>query len=132
MEPQCEIRKVMAASLKAVDEFALVFRSECNRVMGIDSHFASELLLREALTNAVVHGSSTNPNKCVKCVVRLDHRRLIIAVEDEGEGFNWRAMWTHQAADNACSGRGMEILRCYATRVRFNERGNATTIIRQF
>ncbi len=57
---------------------------------------------------------------------------------DDGDGFDWRAVLqrrkenTATTAATAASGRGLEILLRYATRVRFNEKGNAVTIVKRF
>ena len=53
--------------------------------------FAAELLLREALTNAVVHGCHAESGKQVRCSMRLKGRRLLIVVDDDGDGFDWRS-----------------------------------------
>ena len=60
--------------------------------------FSSELLLREALTNAVVHGGTESPRERISCVLRVKRGRLIIAIRDGGQGFDWRAAWDRQAA----------------------------------
>ena len=93
--------------------------------------FAAELLVREALTNAVLHGSHGDASKNVRCVLRLRRRRLFIAVQDEGAGFDWRAARSATAKVPESSGRGMQILRTYATRVRFNDKGNVVTMIKR-
>lgn len=91
--------------------------------------FASELVLREALTNAVVHGSRGDPAKQVRCVARIKRRRLLLVIEDQGEGFDWRAARSEVSAPTGDSGRGCEILRTYARRVRYNAKGNAVAIL---
>jgi len=52
-------------------------------------------------------------------------------VRDDGAGFDWRAAWGREAGISASNGRGIAILRPYATRMRFNE-GNAVTMTKQF
>jgi anti-sigma regulatory factor (Ser/Thr protein kinase) len=89
-------------------------------------------LLREALTNAVVHGCRSDPSRIVECAVRLRARSLTIAVVDDGDGFDWRSALRREAGTESCSGRGFEIFRKYATRFRFNGAGNVTTILRRF
>ena len=77
-------------------------------------------------------GCRTDPARQVCCTLRLKGCRLLVAVEDSGEGFDWRAAWNHAAAVPQCSGRGIEILRKYADRVRYNGRGNLVTIVKRF
>jgi serine/threonine-protein kinase RsbW len=125
-----EIRTKLPATLEALERFFVYFRQWCRCLPGSADRFAAELLLREALTNAVVHGSGGDASKQVRCAIRMRRGRLSITVADEGEGFDWRSARDRQAPAVSSSGRGMEIFRAYATRVRFNRKGNITTMIR--
>lgn len=127
----CELRVALPATLQAVEEFFVEFRRRSRARMNGANRFAAELLVREALTNAVVHGSHADPDKQVRCHLRLKGSCLLIAVEDDGDGFNWRVVWNHTALFPDSSGRGIEIFRKYANRVRYNERGNVVTIIKR-
>jgi serine/threonine-protein kinase RsbW len=127
----CEMRRDLPATLEAVEQFIVDFRERCQALLDRKSFFGAELLLREALTNAVRHGSHADPAKQVRCRLRIKGGRLLIAVEDYGCGFDWRAAWNCRAALPDCSGRGVEILRKYASRVRYNDRGNAVTIVKR-
>ena len=127
-----EMRRDLPATFEAAEEFIADFRRWGQVLLDRESWFAAELLVREALANAVAHGCHADPSKQVRCCLRLKDGRLLIAVEDYGCGFNWRAAWSNQAAAADCSGRGIEILRQYASRVRYNDRGNAVTIIKRF
>jgi serine/threonine-protein kinase RsbW len=127
----CEMRMTLPASLPAVEEFFEEFRRRSHALLSRVNCFAAELLVREALTNAVVHGSLSDPARHVRCALRLKGRCLLIAVEDEGSGFNWRAAWRNAASFADSSGRGIEILRRYANRVRYNERGNVVTMLKR-
>lgn len=128
----CEMRVALPATLPAVEEFFVQFRRQSQALLDRVNCFEAELLVREALTNAVVHGCHSDPDKQVRCFLRLRGRRLLIAIEDDGEGFDWRAAWQNSAAFSETSGRGVEILRKYASRVRYNARGNLVTIIKRF
>ena len=126
------MRATLPATLEAVEGFYADFR---RRFEGTATHadcFAAELLLREALNNAVIHGCRGDAGKHVHCVLRLRGRRLLIAVRDEGEGFDWRATRQCDAALEDTSGRGVDILRRYATRIRFNDRGNSVMVVKHF
>jgi serine/threonine-protein kinase RsbW len=125
------MRTVLPASLQALEEFFLEFRRKNRALLDCVNCFAAELLLREALTNAVVHGCQADPRRQVRCVLRLKGRRLLIAVEDDGDGFDWRAARGNVADLPECSGRGMEILHKYANHVRFNGRGNVVVMIKR-
>lgn len=126
-----DVRAAMPASLEAVERFVVEFRRKNQALLDRASRFVVELLLREALNNAVVHGCHGDPRKQVRCLLRLGERRLLIAVEHDGDGFDWRAARARAAELSDCSGRGIEILRKYASHVRYNERGNAVAIVKR-
>jgi anti-sigma regulatory factor (Ser/Thr protein kinase) len=128
----CDMRITLPATLEAVEEFFLEFRGRSQVSLGRQDGFAAELLVREALTNAVMHGSGADPGKQVRCALRLRPDRLFVAVADDGEGFDWRAAESRTRFSDDCSGRGIEILRQYANRVRFNGKGNVVTMIKRF
>ena len=130
--PRYDIRISLPASLEALEQFFREFRERCACLADRSDRFAAELLLREAMTNAVLHGCEGDPARQVRCVLRMKPGRLVFRVADDGEGFDWRTAWDLEAAASACSGRGLEIFRKYATRVRFNSKGNAATILRRF
>jgi anti-sigma regulatory factor (Ser/Thr protein kinase) len=89
--------------------------------------FAVELVAREALNNAVLHGNGNDPGKAV-------HLRLVVGrvwirceVTDQGPGFDWRKRRGSAPDANATHGRGLLIYQQYATRFHFNPRGNQIT-----
>ena len=127
----CEMRSEMPATLDAIDRFFAEFSSRSHAALEKYNCFTAELLVREALTNAVVHGCGGDPGKHVRCCLRLKAGRLLIAVADDGEGFDWRAARGARAGLPDSSGRGMEILHSYANHVRFNNKGNVVTMIKQ-
>ena len=117
--PKCaeyELRAAVPATLEAAERFLAEFRQRPELRLERAQRFEVEMLLREALANAVDHGCHGDPAKQVRCSVRLGGGRLLIAVEDDGDGFDWHAAWDHPAAMSDCSGRGIEILRKYADR----------------
>ena len=130
----CEMRTTLPANMAAVEMFFIEFRRRIESILDRSNLFTAELLVREALTNAVMHGCHADPSKQVRCLLRLrvKCRRLLIAVADEGDGFDWRNALRKSAGDCQCSGRGVEIFRLYADRVRYSSRGNLVTIIKRF
>jgi serine/threonine-protein kinase RsbW len=128
--PRHELRMELPLTLEAIEEFCLAFRTWRGAVCADLDAFSTELLLREALTNSVTHGSAENGR--IHCVLRAKRGRVLIAIQDPGPGFDWRAIWDRHAEPDDDHGRGMEILRHYAHAVRFNPRGNAVTLIKRF
>jgi serine/threonine-protein kinase RsbW len=125
-----EIRTILPATAEAAEAFFLEFRQHLDHT-GRTHSFAAELLMREALNNAVIHGCQGNPGRRIRCFCRINKRRLMIAIHDGGKGFDWRAAAGRRPGSGASSGRGIEILRRYAHRIRYNEQGNRVTIIRR-
>jgi serine/threonine-protein kinase RsbW len=128
----CELHRSLAATIEAVEDFFVEFRERSQAMKERINCFEAELLIREALTNAVLHGCGEDPRKHVGCSLRLRGKRLLIAVADAGEGFDWRAARAKSADTLECSGRGLEILYRYADQVRFSDKGNLVTMIKDF
>lgn len=87
--------------------------------------FEIELALREALANAVEHGSSNDPSKQIQCCVACDHARgMLIVVRDPGPGFDPSQIPSPIQGQNLFStgGRGIYLINQLMDEVRF-ERG---------
>lgn len=80
----------LAADTKAIDPaveqiLAIAEKMGC----GGGNNFEIETALREALANAIVHGSKEDPSQTVNVSVSCDEARgMIIIVRDSGEGFD--------------------------------------------
>jgi len=91
--------------------------------------FAIQLLLRELLDNAVLHGNKADPEKRVKCKMSWNGSDAVkIAVEDEGDGFDWRKRMGKKVSCRSGSGRGIAIMKQYGKEIRFNRKGNKVAI----
>ena len=88
--------------------------------------FALELVLEETLTNAVKHGNHSDPSKNVRVDFKLTPHTIYVRVEDEGTGFDPHAVADPREPENqsAASGRGVLLIRHFATKVKWNEQGN--------
>jgi anti-sigma regulatory factor (Ser/Thr protein kinase) len=125
------MRMELPAELASVEEFFVEFHRRSHALMDRANCFAAELLVREALTNAVVHGCGEDPTKSVLCWLRLRGDRLLIAVADGGEGFDWRIA-RHKLTEHAgSSGRGVGILYRYSDHVRYSDKGNVVTMLKR-
>jgi anti-sigma regulatory factor (Ser/Thr protein kinase) len=129
---RCEWRAELPATLVAIEQLCVEFRlwriSACAEL----NSFSAELLLREALTNSVLHGCSEDPHQRISCLLRAKPRRLVIAIRDGGDGFDWRAAVERRSDIADTGGRGIEILQRYASSVRFNSKGNSVTLVKRF
>lgn len=125
-----EIRRAIPASLEAIDAISLGLRQALGDSCSRTDIFASELLCREALANAVMHGSALDQTRMVAFTARLRPHSVTMDVTDQGPGFDWRKKAAHSPGDCDTCGRGLAIYERYASRIRFNQRGNRVTILR--
>jgi len=130
--PRSELRVELPPTLEAIESFCQEFQLWRAVACADLDAFSAELLLRETLTNSVVHGAAEEPRERISCVLRVKRGRLIIAIRDGGKGFDWRAAWEQRAAGSDTHGRGLEILRKYANAVRFNPKGNSVMLVKRF
>ena len=92
--------------------------------------FGVRLALEEAMVNAVKHGNRHDPTKRVRASWHVGPKRVMIEIEDEGDGFDPRAVPDPCASENlqrSC-GRGVFLMRHYMSSVRYNRRGNRVTM----
>jgi serine/threonine-protein kinase RsbW len=87
--------------------------------------FAIHLLLREGLTNAIRHGNKNDPEKRVMFQSKRNRGKSIcFEICDQGEGFDWKAQPISNLPENQDHGRGILIIKTYATHYSYNECGN--------
>ena len=93
-----------------------------------------DLVLREALANAITHGAGNDPNKRVACCVGCeDERGMIIVVSDPGEGFDLTKVADPLHGDNLYSshGRGIFLINRLMDEVEY-KRGGCEIHMRKF
>ena len=113
-----------SATLENVDKAAQETKRFLSRVHAEKHAFDVVLVLREALANAVLDGNKLDPNKMVTYAVHLEGDTLIMEIEDEGDGFDWRQHLGKDPPPHADSGRGVAIMEIYCQEVAFNDKGN--------
>jgi serine/threonine-protein kinase RsbW len=126
------LARTLAPTLEAVDAMCLDVRRRLKGWASAADWYGVELLLREALTNAVLHGGGPHPGRRVRCEVAVGRTKARLSVADDGPGFDWRAVSASEADETATSGRGLKIYAVYADRVTFNEAGNRVVLERHF
>jgi len=90
--------------------------------------FALELVLREALMNAVKHGNHYDAGKKVFLTLAWDKEWFFIAIRDEGDGYLYQSPNSSQMIPSDESGRGLPIIEYYADQISFNKKGNEIRI----
>lgn len=108
----------------------------CEQIRGLlgrrhleDVEFAVEILARECLNNAILHGNQGVANALVNFGLRIGRKLICLRVTDQGPGFDWRRTIRHGLpADTAVEGRGLMVASIYARRIAFNRQGNQVTL----
>jgi len=96
-----------------------------------DTAFGIDMAVREAVTNAVLHGNSQDENKTVDVTMKSSPDTVEISVHDQGEGFNPDEVPDPTAAENIlkASGRGIFFMRSFMDEVSWLIRpGGGTTV----
>lgn len=91
--------------------------------------FRVTLALEEALVNAVKHGNRENPALQVTIWIVLGKTFLRVEIEDEGNGFDPKAVPDPLAPENIelPGGRGVFLMKHYCQLLQFNKKGNKVT-----
>ena len=113
----------MSATLENIDIADDLFAEHLvSKAVPVD-HFSLRILLREALLNAVTHGSGTNPAKYVHLELKVGSNETVMKVCDSGPGFPWREH--KEDIDNLEEGsRGLALMKIYSDSLDFNDIGN--------
>jgi len=130
--PRAGIVRQLPATREAVDRFCQELDRGLLASLPAAEKFAIQLLVREALTNAVIHGAKTHSDARVECEVGRIAGGVTIRVADPGAGFDWRRWLRERPQPLAESGRGLHILHLYASEVRFLGTGNEVELTRMF
>ncbi len=98
--------------------------------IGEDLGNGFSLVLSEACSNAIKHGSNFDESMSVHIAVEITAELLKISVRDEGPGFNPADVPDPLAPENLLkpSGRGVYLMKEYADNVSYNEQGNEIRI----
>lgn len=102
-------------------------------LLGIDRLiFGIKLSLQEALINANRHGNKSDPNKHVVIEWSLEDRMLVVEIEDQGKGFDWKhiPVSTSEEGREKPSGRGVLLMRGYMDKVEYNTEGNRVRLVK--
>ena len=118
--------ETVAAAAAAVAEF--VGRSGVSD----DAAFGIDMAVREAVTNAVLHGNRQDDNKTVELVLKSSPDAVEISVHDQGPGFNPEDVPDPTSTENLLktSGRGIFFMRTFMDEVDWLIRPEGGTTVR--
>jgi len=95
-----------------------------------DDIFAVHLGVEEAFINAVKHGNKGDRAKKVTVKYRIEPKKTVISLTDQGQGFVPDSIPDPTVGDNIykTSGRGLFLIRSFMDKVDFNKKGNCISI----
>ncbi len=90
--------------------------------------------LTEALSNAMLYGNASDPQKRVRVEVTVRLEEVAVRVTDQGVGFDPSTVPDPTLPDNISKsgGRGIFLMKALMDEVQFNERGNSVTLVLRF
>ena len=116
-----------SSCMESIDEVCRIAESFLKLNIPKSAHemFALNLLMREGLTNAVRHGNKNDSTKDVGFQLKVvDNACVHMEIEDQGKGFDWGKQEVSQLPVTEDHGRGIPIMRSYATWYGYNKEGN--------
>lgn len=84
---------------------------------------AMQIAFEEALTNAIVHGNNNDYSKNVNISFNIKQNMLEISIEDEGIGFNYKAIKINNDDVYKKNGRGILLISLYTDSFHFEDYG---------
>ncbi|HSQ24580.1 MAG TPA: ATP-binding protein [Pyrinomonadaceae bacterium] len=126
-------RLVLPSHIEAVaDAAAAVTDFIRNCGVSEDSAFGIEMALREAVTNAMVHGNHEDESKSVEVIFNCHDNELEVEVRDQGEGFDPAKVPDPTSAENLLktSGRGIFLMRTFMDEIEWLHRPEGGTAVR--
>ena len=87
--------------------------------------------LTEALSNAMLYGNNSDPQKRVRVEVTVRVEEIAVRITDQGVGFDPTAIPDPTLPDNITKsgGRGIFLMRSLMDEVKFNDQGNSVTLV---
>ena len=125
--PFVELQQLLPSQIDAIEPFVARvkrFIAKFRKPDGSETHI--EMAVHEALANAVIHGNQGDPYKSIHVVCRCTiDGEVSIAIRDQGQGFNWRALDDPTTPENLLSahGRGIYLMQALMDEVCFDEGG---------
>jgi len=94
--------------------------------------FNVQLAFEEAMTNAIMHGNRSDPQKKVFLQCNVGENEVRISIRDEGNGFNPDTLPDPRHPDNILtpSGRGILLIRHTMSKVEFLPTGNGLIMVK--
>lgn len=112
------------------------FIDEVSVCLSIVSDLYGNLLIStiEAVTNAIVHGNNSDPEKLVHIDLVSDDKKIEVTITDEGQGFDVNIVPDPTKPDyiEKPNGRGIFLMKNLADDVKFDKNGSVVTLTFNF
>jgi serine/threonine-protein kinase RsbW len=97
-----------------------------------EATFGVDMAVREAVTNAVLHGNRLDEAKTVIVTLQGSPEAFVVTVRDRGEGFDPDSVPDPTAAQNLLktSGRGILFMRAFMDEVEWTRHPDGGTVVR--
>jgi serine/threonine-protein kinase RsbW len=131
--PTREIRVQIDSRFEFLDLVQRIAEDVC-RVEGFrrDTMLNVGLAVREAVVNAIKHGNRQEAGKRVEVIFRLSPRKLVVAVRDQGAGFDPGELMDPLDPRNIfrANGRGIFFMKSFVDDVAFQRLGRGGMEVR--
>jgi len=126
-------RLVLPSHIEAVADAAAAV-TDFVKSCGLDEQaaFGIDMAVREAVTNAMVHGNQEDETKSVEVILSCLDDALEIEIRDQGEGFDPANVPDPTEPANILkpSGRGIFLMRTFMDQVEWSARPDGGTAVR--
>jgi serine/threonine-protein kinase RsbW len=123
----------LPSRIEAIEDAAIAAAEFVSR-SGIEpeSAFGIDMAVREAVTNAVLHGNRQDESKLVVIQFKSSASAIEISVRDEGSGFNPESVPDPTDPRNLLktSGRGILFMRTFMDEVSWSHHPEGGTVVR--
>ena len=127
------IELTLPSRIEAIAEAAAAAAKIANR-LGLSETvtFGVDMAVREAVTNAVVHGNRQDETKLVEVTFTNLAKSLVITVRDKGRGFDPASVPDPTLSENLLnpSGRGLLFMRTFMDEVEWVTHREGGTVVR--
>jgi serine/threonine-protein kinase RsbW len=124
---------VLPSRIEAIQDAASAAAEFVKRLgLGEDAAYGVDMAVREAVTNAVLHGNRQDEAKAVEISFKSLPGAIEITVRDRGEGFDTRNVPDPTVPQNILktSGRGILFIRTFMDEVEWSRHPEGGTVVR--
>jgi serine/threonine-protein kinase RsbW len=124
---------VLPSRIEAIQDAASAAAEFVERLgLDDDAAFGIDMAVREAVTNAVLHGNRQDEAKPVEVSFKSSPGMVEIVVRDRGKGFDRKSVPDPTVPENLMktSGRGMLFIRTFMDEVEWSQHPDGGTVVR--